>query len=60
MEILPTVSDLAQVSQPGDKLRGREVVLPHGKLWASHLEALRSGSFSADNTMHGEDIHVHG
>ncbi|KAI8166525.1 putative sulfatase [Colletotrichum sp. SAR 10_70] len=58
MDILPTILEMAQVQHPGTSFRGREVVIPRGKSWVSHLS---SPDYSAaDSTVHGEDVHVHG
>lgn len=37
MDILPTMLDLAGVSHPGKRFRGRDVVLPRGSTWVPHL-----------------------
>ncbi|KAJ6014402.1 sulfatase PB10D8.02c [Penicillium herquei] len=58
MDILPTILELAQIPHPGNTFRGREVVIPRGKSWVSHLA---SPDYSAtDSTIHGEDVHIHG
>jgi arylsulfatase len=39
MDILPTILELAGVTHPGTTFQGREVVLPRGKSWISHLRS---------------------
>ncbi|CAF0951575.1 unnamed protein product [Adineta steineri] len=39
MDILPTILELAGVSHPGTNFNGREVILPRGKSWISHLQS---------------------
>ncbi|KAF4913928.1 putative sulfatase [Colletotrichum viniferum] len=39
MDILPTILEMAQVQHPGTSFRGREVVIPRGKSWVSHLSS---------------------
>ncbi|KAJ9639277.1 hypothetical protein H2204_003888 [Knufia peltigerae] len=56
MDILPTILDLAGLSHPGTTFRGRDVVVPRGKSWVSHL----SSSDYRGSSVHGEDVHVHG
>ncbi|KAJ5749000.1 uncharacterized protein N7511_010696 [Penicillium nucicola] len=56
MDILPTILNLAGVSHPGSQFRGREVVLPRGQSWVSHLA---SGDYKA-TSVHEEDVHIHG
>ncbi|KAH9234231.1 hypothetical protein K456DRAFT_1834896 [Colletotrichum gloeosporioides 23] len=58
MDILPTILEMAQVQHPGTSFRGREVVIPRGKSWVSHLSS--PDYCAADSTVHGEDVHVHG
>jgi arylsulfatase A-like enzyme len=41
MDILPTVLNLAGVTHPGTTFQGRQVVLPRGKSWVSHLHSHR-------------------
>ncbi|KAJ0353890.1 hypothetical protein COL154_011991 [Colletotrichum chrysophilum] len=50
--------EMAQVQHPGTSFRGREVVIPRGKSWVSHLSS--PDYCAADSTVHGEDVHVHG
>ncbi|CAF1132589.1 unnamed protein product [Rotaria sordida] len=37
MDILPTILELAGVAHPGTTFQGRQVFLPRGKSWMSHL-----------------------
>ncbi|CAF5177913.1 unnamed protein product, partial [Rotaria sp. Silwood1] len=37
MDILPTILELAGVAHPGTMFQGRQVLLPRGKSWVSHL-----------------------
>lgn len=37
MDILPTILDFAEVSHPGTKFQGRDVVVPRGKSWKNYL-----------------------
>lgn len=53
MDVLPTVLDLAGVPHPGKTYRGREVVLPKGKSWKTHL-------VSPEQPVHDQETHVHG
>lgn len=53
MDILPTILDLAGVRHPGTTFRNREVVTPRGKSWRNHISSM-------SDTVHGEDIHIHG
>lgn len=53
MDILPTILDLAGVPHPGTSFRGRAVVQPRGRSWREHLS-------SGSDTVHGEDVHIHG
>jgi arylsulfatase A-like enzyme len=39
MDILPTVLELAGVAHPGTVFQGRQVVLPRGRSWISHLRS---------------------
>jgi arylsulfatase len=39
MDILPTILELAGVTHPGTTFQGREVLLPRGKSWVSHLRS---------------------
>ncbi|KAJ4253816.1 hypothetical protein NW762_010211 [Fusarium torreyae] len=55
MDILPTILDLARVQHPGTFFRGREVVIPRGKSWVSHLS-----SPSEHPTVHDDANHIHG
>jgi arylsulfatase len=56
MDVLPTILELARLPHPGSHFRGREVVIPRGKSWVSHL-----GSDDLKNTsVHKEDVHIHG
>jgi arylsulfatase A-like enzyme len=57
MDVLPTILNLAHVSHPGSKFRGRNVVPPRGRSWAPHLS---SPSGLASGSVHDEDTHVHG
>ncbi|CAG8366365.1 unnamed protein product [Penicillium salamii] len=56
MDILPTILDLAGVAHPGTHFRGREVVVPRGQSWVSHLA---SGDLEK-TSVHKEDVHIHG
>lgn len=56
MDILPTILDLAGVAHPGTHFRGREVVVPRGQSWVSHLA---SGDLEK-TSVHEEDVHIHG
>ncbi len=56
MDILPTILDLAGVKHPGKQFRGRDVALPRGKSWASHL----ASTDYSQTSVHGEDVHIHG
>ena len=56
MDILPTILDLAGVPHPGSHFRGREVVVPSGQSWVSHLA---SGDLK-NNSVHKKDVHIHG
>lgn len=58
MDILPTILELAQVRHPGTSFRGRDVVVPRGKSWVSHLSS--PDYHAADSTVHGEEVHIHG
>jgi arylsulfatase A-like enzyme len=53
MDILPTILDLAAIKPTGEDFRGRKVVIPRGKSWNPLL-------MSKSNTVHGEDVHIHG
>lgn len=53
MDVLPTILELAGVESPKGNFRGREVVLPRGRSWNAHLS-------SQVETVHGEDVHIHG
>ncbi|KAF5556361.1 arylsulfatase [Fusarium mexicanum] len=55
MDILPTILDLAQVQHPGKRFRGREVVVPRGKSWVSHLS-----SPTEHPNVHQDADHIHG
>ncbi|KAJ0131112.1 Uncharacterized protein HZ326_24042 [Fusarium oxysporum f. sp. albedinis] len=55
MDILPTILDLAQVQHPGTSFRGREVVIPRGKSWVSHLS-----SPTEYPAVHQDADHIHG
>jgi arylsulfatase A-like enzyme len=37
MDLLPTILDMAGISHPGTRFRGRDVVLPRGRSWAPYL-----------------------
>ncbi|KAJ5341373.1 hypothetical protein N7541_010497, partial [Penicillium brevicompactum] len=56
MDILPTILELAGVAHPGTRFRGREVVVPRGRSWVSHLS---SGELKK-TSVHKEDVHIHG
>ncbi|KAJ5933971.1 hypothetical protein N7454_006300 [Penicillium verhagenii] len=56
MDILPTILELAGVAHPGSQFRGREVVIPRGQSWVSHLA---SGDYK-NNSVHEKDVHIHG
>ncbi|KAJ5338526.1 hypothetical protein N7452_005254 [Penicillium brevicompactum] len=56
MDILPTILELAGVAHPGTRFRGREVVVPRGRSWVSHLS---SGDLKK-TSVHKEDVHIHG
>lgn len=60
MDIMPTILDLAGVSHPGTRFRGRDVALPRGKSWTHHLQTLSTQCSLEENSIHGEDTHVHG
>ncbi|KKK25374.1 arylsulfatase [Aspergillus ochraceoroseus] len=73
MDILPTILELAGVPHPGTRFRGRDVVLPRGKSWVTHLASQNLGTsvspfldyaslitYQENTSIHGEDIHIHG
>ncbi|KAJ9137459.1 Arylsulfatase [Pleurostoma richardsiae] len=56
MDILPTILELAGVSNPGSQFRGREVVPVRGSSWVSHLDGKASSFHDEDKEITGWEL----
>ncbi|KAI1338712.1 putative arylsulfatase [Xylariaceae sp. FL0016] len=56
MDILPTILDMAGITHPGTRFRGRDVVTPRGKSWVPYLDGKKSAVHEGGQDVTGWEL----